>query len=256
MSIVILFLLEFAQGESERTADHSSYSQLLKKYADKDGYVYYKGWKENRGDLESLNLYLGSLGKVDPDKLSKKEKLAFWINAYNALTIKGILEFYPIKSIKDKVSSFFGYNIWKDYILKINGKEYSLNDIEHKILRKMEQPLIHFGLVCASIGCPRLLNEAYTGNNVIKQLENNAKNFFKTGSKFKIDKNKKYTWLSLIFKWFWDDFGDSQEEILKFIAKYTDEETSKFLKQEGLKIYWLDYDWNLNERKEPIEKDN
>jgi hypothetical protein len=118
--------------------------------------VDYQAWKNSPDDLAALEKYLATLSRADTlAQASKAGKLASWINFYNALTVHGILEVYPTTSIRKHTAVAFGYNIWKDLLLPVSGAKHSLEDIEHKILRKMDEPRIHFAIVCASIGCPR-----------------------------------------------------------------------------------------------------
>jgi hypothetical protein len=249
--MAILGLLSFpalsAGEEAGPAVDHSAYDALLRKHVDGDGMVDYKRWKAE--DEKALRDYVAALGGTDPAKLGRDERLAFWINAYNALTIQGILEFYPLKSIKDKVSYFFGFNIWEDYPMVVSGKKYSLGDIEHKILRKMDEPRIHFAIVCASKGCPRLLNEAYTGERLDAQLEGNARDFFARLRNFRIDRRARTIWLSSIFDWFSEDFGGSARSKLDWAKKHVAAKDDRaYLDAAGLRIKYLDYDWKLNEQ--------
>jgi hypothetical protein len=193
------------------------------------------------------------LGNVDPNRLGRSEKLAFWINAYNALTIQGILEFYPLKSVKDKVNRILGFNIWDDYPMTVNGEKYSLNDIEHKILRKMGEPRIHFAIVCASVGCPKLRSGAYTGAKLNAQLDEQTRNFFAQPRNFRIDRDRDTVSLSSILDWFGEDFGGSDRAKLSLASKYLSEEKDReFLRLEKPKVKYLDYDWSLNEQK-PVQ---
>ena len=134
--------------------NHSLWNDLLQKHVSVQGNVNYKGFKLDYSDLER---YLQSLSDNIPNKSwSKAEKLSYWINAYNAYTIKLIIDKYPLKSIKDINRP------WDQRFIKLGEKIYTLNDIEHEILRKMNEPRIHFAIVCASISCPKLQNEAFT----------------------------------------------------------------------------------------------
>ncbi|MFQ5732871.1 MAG: DUF547 domain-containing protein [Planctomycetaceae bacterium] len=143
--------------------DHSRFDTLLKTYVDGDGYVDYQAWKASAGDRRELQRYLADLGRADlKRRATRSARLAFWINAYNAVTIEGILQVYPTDSIRNHTSPLIGYNIWKHLPLRVADQTVSLNDIEHKILRKMREPRIHFAVVCASVGCPKLRNEAFT----------------------------------------------------------------------------------------------
>ncbi|MCZ6602994.1 MAG: DUF547 domain-containing protein [Planctomycetota bacterium] len=232
-----------------KTFDHASFDALLKSYVDEQGMVAYKQWKAK--DRKTLKRYLQSASRADVQQLEgKQEKIAFWINVYNALTIDGILEFYPIESIKDKVSVLFGYNIWKDYKIRVGGKERSLDEIEHKILRKMGEPRIHFALVCASIGCPRLSREAYSGKDLDDQLDRQARVFLNDPEKTRVVRKEGRIYLSRIFKWFDEDFGGSDKAVLRFVARYRpDGEKSFFQGERPARIRYLDYDWSLNEQK-------
>jgi len=237
----------YVQESSSTAVDHSVFDRLLRSYVDDSGFVNYGAWKSR--DEETLRNYLKSLYKVPADLLGRSEALAFWINAYNALTIQGILEFYPIQSIRDKVNRILGFNIWDDYPMTVNGKAYSLNDIEHKILRKMGEPRIHFAIVCASVGCPKLHSQAYTGRNLDAQLEAQAIHFFAQQRNFRIDRARKTVYLSSILDWFGEDFGGTDRAKLDFVSKYLSEAKDRdFLRSKGLKVKYLDYDWSLNEQ--------
>ena len=237
-----------SQDRSGTPVDHSVFDGLLKEYVDTKGLVNYRAWKAQ--DEETLRNYLKSLGKIYPDRLGRAEKIAFWINAYNALTIQGILDFYPVKSIRDKVSRILGFNIWDDYPMTVSGRSYSLNDIENRILRKMNEPRIHFAIVCASVGCPKLRNEAYAGAKLNAQLDDQAEHFFAQPRNFRIDRGRNTVYLSRILDWFGEDFGGSDQGKLDFVSKYLSEEKDRaFLRSGEPKVKYLDYDWSLNEQK-------
>ena len=231
--------------------NHSSWDSLVKKYVDQNGYVNYKGWHASASDQRALTTYLNQLSKADPDmSASQNAKLAFWINAYNAVTVHGILREYPTTSIRNHTAKVFGYNIWKNLQLVVGGKPYSLEGIEHQILRKMNEPRIHFAIVCASIGCPRLLNEAYTANQVQKQLDINAKDFFSRSQNFRFDQQNKQFQLSSILSWFGTDFGSNQGAQLKTMAAWLPNKAAQNAAlQNSVRIKYLDYNWDLNDQK-------
>ena len=230
--------------------DHSPWDALLKKHVDDDGYVNYKAWHASSTDRRTLTAYLNSLSQVNPQsKASKDAKLAFWINAYNAVTVHGILREYPTSSIRNHTAKLFGYNIWKDLKLIVAGRGYSLEHIEHQILRKMSEPRIHFAIVCASIGCPRLLNQAYTADAVQTQLDTNAKDFFSRKQNFQYDGRARRFHLSSILSWFGEDFGSSQSAQLRTIAKWLPDRASQAAAQSGsASISFMDYNWKLNDQ--------
>jgi hypothetical protein len=231
--------------------DHSTWDALLKKYVDQSGLVDYAGWKANSSDMQALDGYLNHLSAASftgpPDK---NASLAFWINAYNAITIKGILREYPTTSIRNHTARVFGYNIWKDLQLVVSGKPYSLEQMEHEVLRKMGEPRIHFAIVCASIGCPRLLNEAYMPDKLEPQLAGNAQAFFANVRNFRYDPTQRTIAISSILDWFGEDFGANQVEQLRRIAPYLPDEPSRKLAESGaVRVSYLEYDWNLNDQR-------
>ena len=210
----------------------------------------YRGWKANAEDRGLLNTYLTYLGKGDPAKATTKEaKLAFWINAYNALTLEGILREYPTNTIRDHTAALFGYNIWEDLPLRVGAGEYSLDTIEHKILRKLGEPRIHFAIVCASVGCPTLRNEAYTPEKVGEQLADQARDFFARPKHFTFDPATRTVSISKIFEWFGEDFGDSPGAIMGRIKPYLPEDVRDAATAPGVTLEWTrDYDWTLNDQ--------
>ena len=149
--------------------------------------------------------------KFDKLKPSKEQKLAYWINAYNALTIDLILQNYPLKSIKDIDKP------WDQRLWKFGDKWLSLNDIEHQILRKMDEPRIHFAIVCASVYCPKLQNEAFIAEKIDSQLSKATSEFLSDTSKNFISQNSLE--ISKIFQWFSKDFKENGS-MIKFLNKY------------------------------------
>lgn len=230
--------------------DHTAYDRLLKKYVDRDGYVNYDAWKKNPADRQALQAYLSQLGRADLSRpASKAGQLAFWINAYNALTIEGILQVYPTSSIRNHTARFAGYNIWKHLPLIVGDRKFSLNDIEHNILRKMGEPRIHFAIVCASVGCPRLRNEAYVAQKLNEQLADNARDFFSRAKNLRVDAGRRTLYLSSILKWFGGDFGRGESEMLAYLSPYLPPAARSLISAGGVRISYLDYNWNLNDQR-------
>ena len=224
---------------AEATVDHGIYAVLLNKYV-KDGLVDYRGLKKGE---DKLDQYLKLLEKTDSKKLSRNEQFAFYVNAYNAWTIKLILSGYPgIKSIKD-LGSFF-QSPWKKKLCRIDGKTLSLDDIEHQILRpRFQDPRVHFAINCASKSCPPLLSDPYSGSILEIQLDSTVRAFINDPARNYFDGTTLYA--SKIFKWFAKDFND---DVIGFIRKYADGNLKKRLasKQGTIVINYLDYDWSLN----------
>ena len=228
--------------------DFSDWDSLIKKYVKPkrvDGIfinaVDYKNLKNDR-DFNKLISRLDSAQLVSLK--SREEKLVFWINTYNILAAKMVTDHYPIKSIKDAGSIFS--RVWKKNAGHVAGKERTLNEIEHEILRKMDEPRIHVAIVCASVSCPDLRLEAFKVNSLNEQLDDQMKVFLKSSEKgMKIDNEKNRVYLSSIFKWFEDDF-ESRGGVLKFIANYVSPDVAKKLTRSGIKIYYLEYNWAIN----------
>ncbi len=228
-----------ATGLCADNVDNSIFNDLLKKHVN-NGTVDYAGLKAKEAMIDR---YLRVLEGVAPDKLSRNEQLAFYINAYNAWTIKLVLSGYPnIKSIKD-LATWPG-SPWKKKICRINGKVITLDHIEHNILRpRFKDPRIHFAVNCASKGCPPLRTEAYQGSIIDKQLDDAVKNFINDPKQNYLRGNKLY--VSKIFKWFSGDFNN---DIARFVLQYANNDLKKRLmpKQKMVKVSFLDYDWTLN----------
>ena len=231
--------------------DHSVWDGLLHKYVDQNGMVNYHAWKANSADLRALDTYLRSLSTAGPRiQASHEAQLAFWINAYNAVTARGILREYPTSSIRNHTAKLFGYNIWKDLQLYVGGRPYALEQIENQVLRKMGDPRIHFGIVCASIGCPRLLNEAYVANKVQEQLERNAKDFFSRPKNFRYDASRHRFYLSSILSWYGGDFGGNQAAQLRTISRWLpDAASQQAAARNGVQLSFLNYNWGLNDQR-------
>ena len=230
--------------------DHQAWDQLLQKYVDTDGLVNYRAWQASPTDRTALREYLETLSQANPAAAASREaQLAFWINAYNAVTIDGILQKYPTDSIRNHTARLFGYNIWHDLLLIVGPQQVSLDQMEHKILRPMGEPRIHFAIVCASIGCPRLLNRAYLPDELDSQLTENTRQFFSDPKKLRWTASRRQIDVSPILKWFAEDFGTTPAERAQWIAPYLPIEQARQLAARGqVTLRYLDYDWKLNEQ--------
>lgn len=230
--------------------NHSAWHSLLVRHVDERGRVNYRDWKQTSTDIELLDRYLDHLSTASLTPTpSQSAKLAFWINAYNAVTVKGILREYPTSSIRNHTPRFYGYHIWKNLKLRVDGNAYSLEQIEHEILRKMNEPRIHFAIVCASIGCPKLRNEAFVANRVDDQLARSAHDFFADPQKFRYNAEQQTFHVSPILEWFSEDFGRDQAALLRTMAPWLPDAQAKQLATNGAaSVHYLDYDWNLNDQ--------
>jgi len=243
---VVLGVASPAQRTSMKKVDHTPFDQMLKEYVNDRGMVDYRGWNASASAKKKLDAYINSLSRSTSAGANKNDQLAFWINAYNAITIKGILREYPTSSIRNHTAKLWGYNIWKNLKLRFAGKQLSLEDIEHELLRKMREPRIHFAIVCASIGCPKLRNEAYVPEKLDAQLTDNAKAFFADRDKFRFSGSRFE--VSPILKWFAEDFGDGQSQQLKTIRPYLPAKAQKAVDSGSVRISYLSYDWGLNDQ--------
>lgn len=220
---------------------HTRLTALLKKHVSPGGAVNYKGIIK---DSLQLNQYLKQLSDNPPQKAwSRDDQLAYWINAYNAFTLQLVIRNYPLKSIKDigsKVKVPFVNTPWDIKFIRIGNEEFDLNNIEHDILRdKFKEPRIHFAIVCASVSCPKLLNEAYEGKQVQQQLEAQARDFINDKSRNKIAPNAAQ--LSQVFNWFRGDFT-RQGTLTEFLNRYSTVKINR-----NARITYLEYNWNLND---------
>jgi hypothetical protein len=215
------------------SAQNSLFNNLLQAHVTKDGIVDYASFNNKK-----LNTYLSYLEKTTPKVFwSDNRQKAFWINAYNAYTIKIILENYPVKSIKDIKEN--GKTVWKIPFAKVGGKTYTLDDIEHKILlKKLFDPRIHVGLNCAANSCPKLENVAFTERNIEATLENLMTAFINDMTSNKITKHN--IQISSIFDWFQKDFTRSNT-LIGYLNTY-----SKTKINSDSEISYLKYDWSLN----------
>jgi len=239
-SIVASFLLLSAISpvRCAEIVDHSAFDSILQE-AVQGGIVDY-GKIQNR--YQDLQTYLQSLAKADLKGTSGTEKLAFFINAYNAHCISGVLSEGQLKSVR-QVSEFF-----EKTRFVLAGKELSLDALEHKVLRPMGEPRVHFALVCASMSCPGLAPRAYRAETLDADLDRQAKNFLRDSSKNHLDREKGVFYLSRIFQWFKEDFAKKKGSVLAFITPYLTEADREYLqqKQGRVKVEYLEYDWSLN----------
>jgi len=229
------------------TIDLRIWDELLQRYVDDLGRVNYRRWKAEGADV--LRAWLESFADVDlRDFTDADARLALWLNAYNAIAISQVLEVYPIASIRPKVLGIPNWLSFLDFFTRSNsiigGKKYSLNQIEHAILRpEFAEPRIHFALVCASVGCPLLRRGAYFPESVRTQLEADASRFLHNPDKVRYDAQKKTLYLSKIFKWYEEDFVKAAGSVAEYVRGYLGPEAAV---GDGWAIVFLPYDWNLN----------
>ena len=222
--------------------NHQLWDQLVKAHVKPNGLVNYKGFIQDKAKLDQ---YLKIISENAPDRKtwSKNQQLAYWINAYNAFTVKLIVDNYPVKSIRDLGPALkipLIKDVWHYKFFKIGGVETSLDEIEHSILRReFDEPRIHFAINCASVSCPPLLSEAFVADKLDAQLTKVATTFINDPTRNKISADQAQ--ISSIFSWFKDDFT-KKGTLVDFLNLY-----SKVKIKPSAKISHLDYNWNLNE---------
>lgn len=229
--------------KDSKPMNHKQWTILLEKYVDMDEMIDYQGFEK---DSIALNTYINEIRDNPPDEnvWSTEEQIAYWINAYNAFTVKLILIHYPLKSIKDIGSAIqipFINSPWDIKLIEINGEKLDLNNIEHSILRKkFHEPRIHFAINCASFSCPKLRREAYIAEKLNSQFDEQAIKFINDPERNDITDT--HANISKIFQWFKGDFTKSGS-LKEFINRYSE------IKIEGdVTISYLNYNWSLNER--------
>ncbi len=246
--LVVAVALGLVVPAAAEPPDTAAWDRALHRHG-RDGGVDYAALKADRGDLEA---FLGSLAAVDPESLSRDDRLAFWINAYNAVVVHFVLERYPgIESVK-AVDGFFSR-----FSYPVAGEERTLDEIE-KEARELD-PRVHFAVVCASASCPDLRGEAYVGDRVDRQLEEQTASFLADRSKgLRYEVASGDLWLSSIFKWYAGDFTGGST-VVAFFARgrvvdwirphLADRELAAALARTDPTVRYMDYDWSLNDRK-------
>lgn len=249
------FVVAVTLGASPTLAqapDHTAWDALLKTYvkpgANGVNNVDYAAFKKN--SHQDLKAYLADLADVDPTKLGPEDAYAYYVNLYNAKTIDIVLDHYPVKSIKDislgggLLAAVTG-GPWKAKVVEVNGKALSLDDIEHGILRKdYDDPRVHYAVNCASIGCPNLAAEAYTGDRLNAQLDAGARAYVNDRRGFSFDGDTLTA--SSIYNWFSEDFGGTEQGVIAHAKKYAAPALAEKLNA-VTSIDGYEYDWALND---------
>jgi hypothetical protein len=240
--LIILYSCKVSKVESEaRPISHILWDSLLQQHVSVAGKVDYQGFIE---DSTRLNDYLDLLSSKHPnDKFwTREERLAYWINVYNAFTVKLIVDHYPVQSIKDIKNGIpFVNSVWDIKFIQIEGETYDLNNIEHGIIRaRFDDPRIHFAINCASVSCPNLSRRAYVAEQLDEQLDAAARAFLSDQSKNQLSEGQ--VKLSKIFLWYGMDFKKDGKSVVEYIEQFTSSPIDK-----GAKVEYMDYDWSLNE---------
>ncbi len=264
----------YASGGGDRKTEplgssfsYREYAALLAEFVDEQGLVDYRGLKQNRSSLDSFSLSLEGVGAESYAGWKREEQIALWINAYNAFTLKAIVDHYPIESSflaslrfpKNSIRQISG--VWDKLLFSVRNEMVTLDQIEHRILRpEFKEPRIHVALVCAALGCPPLRAQPFIGSRLDAQLDHQSRRFLADPKKFLIVRNKGRVFLSPILDWYGKDFlpryttekGFSGHDRVKratlnFVSGYLDSDDRAYLETGDYKVEYLDYDWSLNE---------
>ena len=233
--------------------DHRTWDVLLKRYVDAEGSVDYAAWRRSEGDVRALDDYLDGLSRADTGRASGRAvRLAFWINAYNALTARAVLSGYRAGGVRDDAILSPDRDAGRMPLLRVGDRSYTADRIEDEILRKLGESRVHFAIVCGARGCPRLRSEAYSPGKLEEQLNANARAFFADPSKFRAHAAEGRLELSPILGWYAADFGADPDARLKAIAPYLPDEASRRLAASGqARVSHLGDDDRLNETTAP-----
>jgi len=227
--------------------DHSAWGQFLEKYvrSDASGVNHIAYAEVKNSDKKKLNSYIRQLTKTPLSRFSRDEQFAYWVNLYNALTIKVILDAYPVDSIRDIRSGLFSAGPWDKRLITVEGEQLTLNDIEHRILRPIwKDPRVHYAVNCASIGCPNLQPVPFRGATKDVLLEKAAGEFINHPRGARVDRGRLV--VASIYVWFHEDFGNSDKGVIEHLRRYASPDLSKTLAK-VMKISNDRYDWTLND---------
>jgi hypothetical protein len=261
---LVLLPIRSIAADDFLTISYADYAIVLSRYVDAKGLVNYAGLKSDR---PSLDAFLDTIAKLDPARFeswSDKDRMAFYINAYNALTIAAVLDRYPIKKTttafpKGSIRQIPG--VWDKVKFTMLGKAVTLNEIEHAILReRFSEPMIHFALAYGTVDGAKLRDEPYTGSKLDAQFQSQARGFLKESNNLRFEKGK--VLLSALFNWFGNDFIPKyrtedkfipylplDRAILNFLLQYTDKEIHPVLLASDYKVEYIDFNWSLNDQK-------
>jgi hypothetical protein len=260
---------EVVTGTTVVSISVDAYDRLLHEFVDRAGLVNYAALKNTREDLDA---FIADMGRLDPAVFAQWDRdarLAFWINAYNAITLQRILDHYPIdrggliKAVLYPANSIRQIDgVWTEIATPILGQAMTLDHIEHEILRKeFGEPRIHAAIVCAARSCPPLRAEAFRAEDIDAQLDDQCRKFLGSAHRFRVDRDKNVVHVSPILKWFAEDFVAKYGELgpigghsandsaaLQFARQYVDASDGDYIASAAYSVQYLDYDWSLNEQ--------
>lgn len=228
---------------------YAPWARVLDAHVDEEGLVDYRGLVDE--GIDDLRATMDRFADVDPGALSPAERKAFWINAYNALVLWEVAERYPIDSVQE-VGSLFGLvgGFFKQKE-RVAGEERSPDDIEHGILRRrFDDPEIHWALVCAAFGCPRLLARPYRADGLDELLDDLGREFLRQPRALQIDRGSETLWLSRYFDWYAGDFEAASGSVVDYVLEFAADEDDDWIRDHrgSLSVEHIEYDWTLNDQ--------
>ena len=246
-----LLVMLVLPARADLDAATAAWGELTARYVVDERWIDYARWHAAREDVVALSEVVDAFEAIDPASLARDDRLAFWINVYNAVTIELVLEHYPLESIKDIDGAGLLGSPWKLERVTIGGRALTLDQIEHEIIRpEFDEPRIHFAVNCASVGCPPLASEPYVGARLDEQLDRATRRAVNDP-----------TWVDLsgcegaygagtirltkIFDWFTDDFG-GEDGIRDFLARHREGDAFR-LRNTSCGLDFMGYDWALND---------
>lgn len=240
---LLLWMSAHPTAAQDAAFDHQAFDDVLSTYVDAEGMVDYAGLARDRE--RTLQPYLDALAEADAGALSDDAALAFWINAYNALTLDLIAQHYPV----DDIFATHEENPFEQPVGTVAGHTLSLDALEHDFIdARFDDPRFHFAIVCAAMSCPPLRTEAYTGNRIDEQLQDQAEAFIRRHQDNRIVGRTDEIVLSTVFDWFKDDFGETAAGVQRYLAGFFDGDTKHRLQQAAFSVSFAEYDWTLNDQ--------
>lgn len=240
LSMTIIFFCGTKLYAAESNFSHEVFDSLLQKNV-KDGKVYYKGFFN-----VYFQDYLYQISVANPENWPRDEQLAFWLNTYNACVISNMVGYGSIPTPLKK-KGFFDMDKFK-----VAGMDLTLKQIEDEIIRtNFPTYLVHFGMVCAAMGCPKIKDRAFCPATVKKQLESNMREYINSPTGARLDRQTKTLHLSKIMDWYHKDFdiGGGKKKLLEVMIQYLKQEDAEFVKanKADMNIDFFEYDWTTNE---------
>jgi hypothetical protein len=262
--LLLVAMLALLAPAAARAETYPPYTGLLRDFVDESGLVDYAGLKASRARLDAIVRGIGEMNPAGYESLGDSAKLAFWINTYNVLTLKLIVDHYPIQPLagREKYPANSIQQIqgaWTGVRFTVMGKERTLDEIENQVIRAdFKEPRVHFALVCAALSCPPLRREEYLGPILGQQLDDQARRFFSKPANLKIDRGKNEVYASQILDWFAEDFAPGAVEahgqaagkraaVINAASPYVDAGIRGYLQAAQFRLQYVAYDWTLNE---------